>query len=143
MLVFGADFSRLRPAFYTWIFICADVVAILVQVLGASIASAGGSGAKTGNTIMIIGLAFQVGSLVLFGAMAAEYGARVWKHRFELNETTSALRMGVYFRACVAAIALAYLCILMRCAYRVVEMAGGWGSGPMKNQALFIGMDST
>jgi hypothetical protein len=91
---------------------------------------------------MIAGLAFQVFTLVLFGVLAAEYFIRVWKHKNELNPATYDLRRTMRFRLFMGALALAYISILIRCVYRVAEMAGGWGNPIMQDEALFTGLDS-
>jgi len=91
---------------------------------------------------MIAGLAFQVFTLCLFGALAAEYFIRAYKHKNELNPATFELRRSMRFRLFLGALVLAYAAILIRCVYRVAEMAGGWGNSIMQNEAMFTGLDS-
>ncbi|KAF2836508.1 putative RTA1 domain protein [Patellaria atrata CBS 101060] len=140
-IVMGAQFSRIRPKWYTWIFMSCDIISILIQATGGAIA-AGGKNTTAGNNIMIFGLVFQVATLLLFGALAAEYGYRVYKFRSQLNEATTALRRSFYFKGAVVGITVAYLAILLRCIYRVAEMVGGWRNAVMQDEPLFIALDS-
>jgi hypothetical protein len=146
VITFGESFSRIRPQHYTYIFISCDIFSILLQGAGGGIASAASDTQKSlldaGNDLMITGLAFQVFTLLLFGCLAAEYFARVWKHKHELNPATFELRRSMRFRLFLGALSLAYLTILIRCVYRVAELAGGWGNSIMQDQALFTGLDS-
>jgi hypothetical protein len=146
VITFGQSFSRLRPQHYTYIFISCDIFSILLQGAGGGIASAASDSQKSlldaGNDLMITGLAFQVFTLVLFGCLATEYFVRVWKHKNELNPATFELRRSMRFRLFLGALALAYFTILIRCVYRVAELAGGWGNPIMQDEALFTGLDS-
>ncbi|KAF2484963.1 RTA1 like protein-domain-containing protein [Neohortaea acidophila] len=145
-LTFGASFSRLRPKWYTWIFISSDIFSILLQAVGGAVSSASPNLAvlSIGSDIMIAGLVTQVVTLVAFGILAADYALRVYRNRAHLNPATAALRTSLRFRLFLAALWIAYLGILVRCCYRVAELAGGWtGSNRiLKEEGLFIGLDS-
>ena len=109
---------------------------------------------------MLAGLVFQVLTLVVFGACAADYSFAVYQHRTQLNPETLGLRQSRRFRLFVFALWVAYFGILIRCIYRVAELAGGvyhssvaptfkltnftgWVDNPiLREQGLFIGLDS-
>lgn len=60
----GPEYSRLRPKYYTWIFISCDALSIVIQAVGGGIAaSSDGSGADTGGDIMVVGIAIQVATM--------------------------------------------------------------------------------
>ncbi|KAI7082231.1 hypothetical protein KC356_g8539 [Hortaea werneckii] len=144
-LTFGSRWSRLRPSWYTRIFISCDVLSIVLQAAGGACAAAAETDAllNAGDNIMITGLATQVFTLVVFGLLAADYGVAVYRHRDELNPATVELRQSLRFKLFVVALWVAFLGILIRCTYRVAELAGGWVDNPiLRNQGLFIGLDS-
>ncbi|OCL03125.1 RTA1-domain-containing protein [Glonium stellatum] len=141
VIVFGAHLSRIRPNLYTRIFVGCDIASITIQAVGAGIA-AQGTHTTAGNDIMILGLSSQVVTLAIFGVMASEYAFRVYKFKDRLNPATTELRRSFYFKGMVVAIAIAFTTILVRCIYRVAEMAGGWRNSLMQDQALFIALDS-
>ena len=145
-LTFGSGFSRLRPGLYTWIFISCDVFSIILQAAGGATASASEDEKvlRIGDNIMIAGLATQVATMVAFGVLAADYGFAIYRNRAHLNPATATLRRQMKFKLFCAALWLAYLVILIRCAYRLAELAKGWGpqNDILRNQSLFIGLDS-
>ena len=144
-LTFSSNLSRLQPRFYTWIFISCDVFSIMLQAIGGAVSSASTSTSilSVGTNIMIAGLATQVFTLVVFGVLAADYGISIYRNRDSLNKTTEGLRRTIRFKLFIAALWLAYICILMRCSYRVAELARGWVNNPiLRSEGLFIGFDS-
>ncbi|KAI7118383.1 hypothetical protein KC352_g33568, partial [Hortaea werneckii] len=144
-LTFGSGWSRMRPSWYTYIFISCDVFSIVLQAVGGACAAAAETDAllNAGDNIMITGLATQVFTLVVFGLLAADYGVAVYRHRHELNPATVELRQSLRFKLFIVALWVAFLGILIRCTYRVAELAGGWVDNPiLRNQGLFIGLDS-
>ncbi|KAK0362572.1 hypothetical protein LTR02_014696 [Friedmanniomyces endolithicus] len=143
-LTFGADFSRLRPALYTQIFITCDVLSIALQAAGGAIASISATDSllKVGDNVMITGLATQVFTLVIFGILAADYGFAIYRNRAHLNPLTAELRQSRQFKLFLGALWVAYFGILIRCSYRVAELAGGWANNPiLREQYLFICLD--
>lgn len=146
VLTFGEDISRIPPNWYTYIFISCDLLSIVMQGAGGGIASGASDGdntlLKAGDNTMIAGLAFQVFTLIVFGILVSEYAWRVHKNSDRLNPTTVELRSSRKFRWFLVALAVAYFAILIRCIYRVAEMAGGWGSSIMRVESAFIVLDS-
>jgi hypothetical protein len=145
VITFGPQYSRLRPARYTHIFITCDFVSLALQGTGGGLASAGENGSTlldAGNNLMIAGLVFQVFTLAVFALLVLEYFLRVWKNRHNLNPDTYEFRRTKRFRGFLAALALAWLFIFIRCVYRVIELVGGWGNSIMQDEPLFIVCDS-
>lgn len=94
---------------------------------------------------MMAGLSFQVCTLLVFAALALSHLVRVRRAGpGALEPATAAVRASAPFRLFVAALALAlaFAAILARCVYRVAEMAGGWKSPIMQNEASFVVLDS-
>ena len=148
ILTFGASWSMIRPAWYTYIFITCDIFSIALQGAGGGIAATAEATDPifdVGNNLTIAGLAFQVATLVIFGILASEYLIRtLLKHRQELNPATETLRRSKTFKGFLLAIFLAYVTILIRCTYRVAELAGGWSRDNhiLREETLFLGLDS-
>jgi hypothetical protein len=107
---------------------------------GAVIASSG-THINLGNDVMMVGLVFQVVTLGVFGALAADVYFRVRKYRGELNDSTKELRSSGRFKYFLIATIIAYACISVRCVYRIAEMAGGWRNKIMENEPAFIVLD--
>ncbi|KIX94077.1 uncharacterized protein Z520_10103 [Fonsecaea multimorphosa CBS 102226] len=144
VLQLGRDWSRVRPKYYTWAFITADFLALTLQAAGGGIAGSAGddeSFRNVGDRLMITGISWQVLTLLIFGAAVTDYSIRRLKSQ-PLSESARSLILDPKFRIFVIAQLIAYLAILIRCVYRVAEMANGWRNPIMQNQGLFIGLDS-
>lgn len=79
--------------------------------------------------------------LALFGAMAVDYFRRVkaWIGSAGGDgEEARAVWTDARFRLFCYAVAGAYVGILIRCIYRIAEMAGGWGNPIMQDEPSFV-----
>lgn len=147
-LALNPSLSRVRPRLYPFIFVPADVSCLLVQAIGGSLAaSAGRTNAKLlqdGNRAIIAGICLQVVVLLAFGVLCLDYFLRVkkWIHSAEVTPEAKALWEDKKFGLFGCAILGAYGCILIRCVYRVAEMAGGWGNYIMQDEPSFAVLDS-
>ncbi|KAM0333495.1 hypothetical protein ACHAQA_002158 [Verticillium albo-atrum] len=150
---FGPQNSRIRPEWYTRIFIPCDIISLVLQALGgamASIASTNDSGSEAGDNIMIAGLVFQVVTMLVFMIVTADFARNTWSRQrrlgtaeaFDQNPTIAEVRSSRYFRAFLAALTLSFICIFIRCVFRVAELSGGWTGPLMGHQNLFIGFES-
>lgn len=144
---FGRDFSRLRPKYYTWIFISADIGALVLQGAGGGIASTADDDhdmMEVGDGLMLAGVSWQVATLVTFAAAALDFAARRYRGlaTSPLSLTAQTTKQDPKFKIFMAAYLLAFVTILIRCIYRIAEMASGWRSSLMKNQTLFIVLES-
>lgn len=154
VLYVSPEASRIKPHLYTWLFIGADVASIFVQAAGGGIAAGAGktnlSMIKLGNNLMIAGIGVQVGTMGICGLLALDYLIR-YKRRGVAGSTSpyaSAKLNGQAppidhkrFKVFVLVECLAYVFVLIRCIYRLPEMAGGWGNPLMRNQAEFLVLD--
>lgn len=142
----GAQYSRLPPKYYTWIFIGCDVASIVIQAAGGGIAGAAGTDLgllNAGNNLMIAGIAFQVVTMVVCGVLAVDFLIRYCQGsqaKADLSATKhpfSRPRAHVFFAAEISS----YMTVLIRCIYRLPEMAGGWGNPLMQNEKEFLLLD--
>ena len=71
--------SRLKPLTYSYIFVTADIISLILQAAGGAIAAIAND-KKTSNlgvNVMIAGLAFQVVSVALFILICLDFGWRL------------------------------------------------------------------
>ncbi|RYO97208.1 hypothetical protein DL763_002869 [Monosporascus cannonballus] len=142
----GSQFSRIKPALYTWIFVGCDIGSIVLQAIGGGVAAAAEDDMdllEIGNGIIIAGIAFQVATMLTCGLLAAEYIIKVVRYRrcgsgiLQAQEKRSTPKAHIFKYAVI----FAYLAILVRCIYRLPEMAGGWGNPRMRNEKEFLILD--
>jgi hypothetical protein len=139
--VFGPHLSLLKPALYTYIFICCDIFSIAMQAVGTGLAAAG-TDVSAASNIILAGLSFQVFTMVVFGLMSGIFFLKVSQNRGELKPETVELRNTPKFKWFLVSLALAYTTILVRCIFRVAAFAGGWRNSLELNQTDFIALDT-
>ena len=143
-LEIGANFSRIRPKLYTWIFCLADLFSLVLQGAGGGIAATANHGSSlqnVGNDLMMTGIAWQVFTLLIFGGIICDYAFRVYTHRSELEPSAIKLMNSTSFKLFTSGLVLAYLTIFTRCVFRIGEMANGWGNPIMQDQTDFVVLD--
>lgn len=91
---------------------------------------------------MIAGLAFQVATLFTFMLFSLDFFIRVHRlQNLDMSPTMVELRTSLRFKAFLAALALATICIFWRSVYRVAELAEGWTGELIKKQNLFVAFE--
>jgi hypothetical protein len=141
VISFGESWSRLKPVWYTRIFIAGDLFSLVLQGAGGGLASTADTGSSlqdVGTNLMIAGVVFQVVILAFFGYFLVEYVLRTRRRRDQLTAESVALFHNTSFRLFMGAIIVAYFCIFIRCIYRVPELSLGWRSELMRNEPEFI-----
>ncbi|KAK0387872.1 hypothetical protein NLU13_4117 [Sarocladium strictum] len=149
--VFGPENSRIPPAYYTRIFIPCDVVALVFQAVGgalASIASSDHTSVDTGSNIMIVGLTFQVATILGFITASTDFAVRVYRRyrvegsaMFPQDPALVQMRASRKFKCFLVALGLAAFLIMWRSVFRVAELSEGWDGELMHRQDLFIGFE--
>jgi hypothetical protein len=79
-----------------------------------------------GDGLMIAGVVFQVVTLAVFGVMITDYTVRRWRGRAAEPFDTKAQRTwdDIMFRVFAVSLVTLYTAILIRCVYRIAELAG-------------------
>ncbi|KAI5951681.1 RSB1 [Candida jiufengensis] len=93
IVVYGSNFSLLKPSFISWIFICFDLISLCTQACGgiiAAIALKNFQNTAVGTFIMVAGIGFQVLSMTLFLTFVLNFLRRIYfvsdSRRFNLTE---------------------------------------------------------
>ncbi|KAJ7898502.1 RTA1 like protein-domain-containing protein [Mycena leptocephala] len=131
------------------LFVCSDVITFLLQAAGGGLMSSA-SGAKLGNTIIMVGLVLQFVSFAIFTCVLLFFGYRM---RREYSQywfpQTSALSFNIFSTApindwrilfyvmCVTCIGLG-----IRSIFRIAEFAGGFNGYITTHEAYFYLFDS-
>ncbi|KAL8956526.1 MAG: hypothetical protein Q9193_005978 [Seirophora villosa] len=136
----GSAYSRLPARWYTWIFIGCDIFSLVLQGAGGGLAASADtqSTQDVGSNLMLTGIVWQVVTLLLFAALAADFFLRAHRNRADLTDAAREISRTARFSLFLAGLVLAYLGIAVRCIYRIAELAGGWGNEIMQNDAEFI-----
>ncbi|KAF4465657.1 sphingoid long-chain base transporter rsb1 [Fusarium albosuccineum] len=140
---YGRQFSLMAPRTYAIIFICSDVVSLVLQAMGGGLAATGKTQKKvdTGVYILVAGLAYQVLSLGVFMGLATHLWSRIRKGTEGANPRFRALRSSRQFKSFIWALSIATITITIRCIYRVVELSGGFKSEPANDEPSLMVLD--
>ncbi|KAF2637508.1 RTA1-domain-containing protein [Massarina eburnea CBS 473.64] len=139
----GEPWSRLRPIFYTYIFIACDLTSLVGQSAGGALAAMGSDKATIdlGTNLMLAGIIWQVIVLVVFGYLVAEYAFRTYRRKAILSPEAMDIISDGRFRLFASGVFIAYFTIFIRCVYRIPELSDGWGSEMMRREPEFIGLE--
>ncbi|RDW79363.1 hypothetical protein BP6252_04001 [Coleophoma cylindrospora] len=157
VLYCGPEYSRLKARWYPWIFIGSDLGSIIVQAIGGGVAASSQNSAKganksllnAGDALIIAGIALQCVTMFLCGGLVWDFFQRRQKAKMQNKRQTEGSTLvndvsnqsPLRFRIFCWSIGFAYFTILIRCIYRLPEMAGGWGNPRMKVEPEFLVLD--
>lgn len=101
VIAYGAELSRFKPRTYTLVFCTFDLLSLVLQGLGGGIAATAGSisGKNSGKDIMLVGLIWQIISLIIFALACGEFAIRVRKSRDSWNPKLLDLVNSALFKA--------------------------------------------
>ncbi|ETN45766.1 uncharacterized protein HMPREF1541_09599 [Cyphellophora europaea CBS 101466] len=156
----GAQYCMLPPKLIPWVFVGTDIFSVFFQGSGGIIASvSSGDGdttsglARAGEVIMIAGVCFQVANMIVCSVImlmfwrkyrqsrkVGDVGGQRSKYSEDKRGDPSVRTKFTWF---AGASSFAFGCVLIRCIYRVAEMAGGWANPIMRDEVSFIILDST
>lgn len=125
----GARHAPLRPKLILWIFITCDVVATVIQIVGAALIGVAYSNRRdpsTPNNILLAGLVFQALTFLVFVVLL---GLFVWRARAET--------FGAAGKAFYASFGLAVLFVYLRICFRLAETAQGLEGELQSNEVYF------
>jgi hypothetical protein len=161
----GTEYSRLSPRAYSYIFITADVAALVVQAIGGASASqaaqTGIGDPEKGGKIMLGGIIVQMVAITFYTALAIEFFIRVHSNRpvrsppipdsptpnliekQEQEDTNKPLSSDLYRKAHLMLIGLSIstLFIYIRTIYRTIELNDGWTGRIIRNETYFNTLD--
>ncbi|KAF2206082.1 RTA1 like protein [Delitschia confertaspora ATCC 74209] len=126
----GKSYAPLKPKLILWIFITADVVATIIQILGAAMIGVAQTKRKdpdTANNILLAGLAIQALSFLIFIVLFMLF---LWRSRHVLYKSVTSK---AFIAAFIAAVVLVYL----RVCFRLAETAQGLGSDLSSKEVYF------
>ncbi|KAK7038622.1 RTA1-domain-containing protein [Favolaschia claudopus] len=135
----GAVYSWLPPQLYTAIFLSCDIIALLSQAAGGSIAAGATTAERTqlGAHIMLAGIGFLTAALITYCGLAVDFFVRYARDRpIKRGQSVVRLPLELKTKRMIFAVAFALPSI-----YRIIELASGWHSAFMVNETYFNWLD--
>ncbi|KUI60923.1 hypothetical protein VP1G_08112 [Cytospora mali] len=136
----GRASSILSAKWYTIVFCTCDLVSLVVQAVGGAMASMANTNAQQtkGTHIMVAGIAFQLGTMTLFGLLVGDFIRRISSRRLGLRSSITRV-----LKLLLLALLVSFVMIYIRSIYRTIELAQGWSGYLITHQGYFIGLDAT
>lgn len=150
ILGLGRGSSLLTARSYAAVFCTCDVASLIVQAIGGAKASGADTqaGLDLGTHIMVAGIAFQLFTMTLFGALVVDFLHRVGvislygrgRGGHALEGSGQVVTRGM--KKVLAAMLVSFAMIYIRSIYRTVELAQGWTGYLITHEGYFIGLDA-
>lgn len=145
-LVYGTNFSFLKPMQYSLIFITCDIISIVLQAAGGGVAAGSLSvyeSTEDGTHIMVAGLAFQVFTIAVFLMLWLYFFWNVYKSYkthgdSEFNPEFAHIRERKLLIPFIFIVTFAVVLVLVRSIYRLIELADGWSSKLAVKEIYFM-----
>ena len=158
VLYCGPQYSRLKARLYPWTFVGCDLGSIVLHAIGGGVAASASSSQSpvlldAANGLIVAGIAFQVATMSMCGLLVLDFFFRFRKGKSLKLQTEGAGEQTQYeveqsdpkhrrnFQAFCVSVGFAYVTVLIRCIYRIPEMAGGWGNPLMRKEVEFLLLD--
>jgi hypothetical protein len=140
----GPQYSRLTTTQYSAIFVSCDIIAILVQGMGGSIAATANTRQRTdfGTDIALGGTTFQLIAIFVYCALATEFLVRYTRDQpvrqpFSSLEKVIRGTMDKRLRRMLQAMGTMTILIIIRTIYRLIEFKDGFHGKVISTQWLF------
>ncbi|CAO1613720.1 unnamed protein product [Jaminaea pallidilutea] len=139
-----SPYSPLPPRLYTAVFVISDVVTFLIQAAGGGMqTSRVYATIQTGNKVFLAGVILQMISYIFFTILMAFAHMRLIRddpstYGFTLRGL-GRRRPALLMLYCLY---VSSVCIIIRCIYRVIEMAQGYGGQLYSNELYTFFLDA-
>lgn len=115
------ELAVLSPRWTTKIYVLIDIVSFLCQLAGSAMQASGDiEGVKTGNTVVMAGLGFQLVAFALFIMTAG-----IFHRRLNQQPTQTSKRPHVMWRRHMWSLYAVSMLIILRSTFRLIEFALG------------------
>lgn len=125
MDVFGKKWSRIPRKYYVLGFCAGDLCSLVVQAVGGALSAEAETEEQVnlGKNVMIAGVTVQVAVTAPFLMLYIDYNIRRLREWAKISKDERPHRRVEIFNAIIG---VSTLFVLVRCIYRIVEMAEGW-----------------
>ncbi|KAJ7122212.1 RTA1 like protein-domain-containing protein [Mycena epipterygia] len=146
----GPVYSRLSPKLYTTLFLCCDVISLVVQGIGGGMAAGAVNrrmNPAKGGHVMLGGIVFQTLTITAYVICAGEFLLRYLKNRPIASRAAASPppskvpRLTPRMKLLVGALVFNTTCLFIRAVYRVIELSDGWTGRIIHTQVYFNVLD--
>ncbi|KAJ7245614.1 RTA1 like protein-domain-containing protein [Mycena haematopus] len=139
-------YSRMSPKLYMILFLCCDVISLVIQAIGGGMAATAvneGKDPTLGGNVMLGGIIFQTVTIYVFVLCAVEFLVR-YLNNWPLGSSASGktqVTLGPKIKLLLCALGFTTTCLFIRAVYRVIELSDGWSGRIIQTQVYFNVLD--
>ncbi|KAJ7111645.1 RTA1 like protein-domain-containing protein [Mycena crocata] len=141
----GPIYSRLSPKLYTTLFLCCDIISLVVQGIGGGMAAGAVNQLKNpeqGGHVMLGGIIFQMVTITAYVLCAGEFLLRRLRNRpVSAPPPATPPALSPRMKLLVGALVFNTTCLFIRAVYRVIELSDGWAGRIIHTQVYFNVLD--
>ncbi|KAI5923183.1 RTA1 like protein-domain-containing protein [Camillea tinctor] len=141
--VYGEEFRSWRPAWYLFLFYALTIISLVLELVGAIVSTVLDEDdlVTTGTRVLVVGLTVQIVSLAIFVAHAVMFAIALRTRRHVLDPKYSYVYTNGYFKIFMVVFSIATVLLILRTAYRIVNVAEGFESSIAQDETLFLVLD--
>ncbi|KAI1502621.1 RTA1 like protein-domain-containing protein [Biscogniauxia marginata] len=141
--IYGEEFRSWRPVWYLFLFYVLTTLALVLELAGAVVSTVQDDPEliDTGVRILVVGLAVQVVALATFIAHAVMFAIALRTRRHDLDPKYAYVYNNGFFKTFMVVFSIATFLLVLRTAYRIVEVAEGFESSIAQDEVIFLVLD--
>ncbi|KAI1327209.1 hypothetical protein F5Y16DRAFT_200209 [Xylariaceae sp. FL0255] len=141
--VYGEEYRSWRPTWYSVLFGILTAIIFVLELAGGVLSTVRSeqSQINTGVQLLSAGLAIQLVALLIFVFHGVFFMIALKTRSHGLDPKFAAVYNSKLFAISVTLFVLATAALILRTAYRTVEIAEGYGSSIAQNEVLFLVLD--
>ncbi|KAI1750805.1 hypothetical protein F4782DRAFT_532090 [Xylaria castorea] len=141
--VYGEEYHAWRPVWYPVLFFILTMVSLILEITGSVLSTVldVSTTVDTGVRILVVGLAIQLVALVIFVIHATLFAIALRTRQHGLDPRFSHIYTSTLFRVSIVAFTVATVLVILRTAYRILQVAEGFQSSIAQAEALFLVLD--
>ncbi|CAJ2503031.1 Uu.00g104250.m01.CDS01 [Anthostomella pinea] len=141
--VYGEEFRSWRPFWHPFLFYALTTVSLVLDLVGSIVSGIQDNSdlINIGIQVLVAGLAIQLAALGIFVFHAIFFAIALRTRRHGLDPKYASVYNSRLFKMFLVAFSLATILLVVRTAYRVVEIAEGFDSSIAQDEVLFLVLD--
>ncbi|KAI1130098.1 hypothetical protein F5Y10DRAFT_263520 [Nemania abortiva] len=141
--IYGEQYRSWRPVWYLLIFSVLTVVSLVLEFAGSVISTIRDAPTviDTGPRLLVAGLAVQLVALIIFAMHAILFSIALRMRQRGLDPEYALIYTSGLFKSFLFALTIATALVVLRTAYRTVQIAEGFQSSIARAETLFLVLD--
>ncbi|KAI1270775.1 hypothetical protein F5Y18DRAFT_414370 [Xylariaceae sp. FL1019] len=141
--VYGEEYRSWRPNWYLYLFAALFGISFVLELAGSLVSTIHDDNDQidTGIQVAVAGLAIQLATLIIFIVHGVCFAIALRTRQHGLDPKFAAIYNSKLYSITIALFVISIIAIIIRTAYRLVDVAEGYASSIAQNEELFLVLD--